>query len=112
MNPETKQIIADIQKYKGRDFALLLAVEEMAELTQALMKSINRHKEDLENLAEETADVLFCLEFVKTAYGMTDARLSDIINEKAADKWTHRIEKWKARVADTGDPDSNKRIID
>jgi len=119
MNEEIKQIIADVLKYKGKGFAVLCAIEEMAELTQALLKKINRHWDkpeqqanDLENIFEEIADVYTQLEYLKIIYQISDAKIWEYLDEKIPRKLIPRIEKWAARVAETGNPDANKRILD
>jgi len=96
MNERTKQIIADIQKYKGENFVILCAVEEMAELSKELLKNINRGKDNRDDIVEEVADVLVCLEYIKIIYGISDAYLYEFINEKMPKKWSAKIEKWKA----------------
>ncbi|MCL2338552.1 MAG: hypothetical protein FWC51_01180 [Proteobacteria bacterium] len=98
MNDETKQAIADVLKYKGRDYAILCAVEEMAELTQALMKNVNRHKHDEENIMEEMADVCFFMECIKKIYNISDAEILKTMNEKSRNKRLPRVEKWKAEA--------------
>lgn len=47
-----------IDKY-GQDAQIGVAIEEMAELTQALSK-YQRGKPDMDNIEEEIADVIFC----------------------------------------------------
>jgi len=112
MNEQIKQIIADFTKYKGKDYQILCAVEEMAELTKALMKNINRQKDNVEDIFEELADVVITLEEIKIIYGISDARIWEYLNEKMPRKWHPRIEKWKARVVETGNPNANKRVLD
>ena len=97
MNDETKRIILDIQKYKGKDFAVLCCIEEMAELTQALLKDVNRHKDNRNDILEEFADVLFSLEHIKNIYDISDAELYEAINKKMPSKWSGRIKKWQER---------------
>lgn len=43
---------------------LVVCMEELSELTQAISKEI-RGKDDRNNLVEEMADVLICLEILK-----------------------------------------------
>ena len=112
MNPETKQIMSDILKYKGKNFVVLCAVEEMSELTKELMKDINRHKDNGGDIFEELADVCIQLEYMKLIYNVSDDKIWTYLNERIPSKWAPRIEKWKARVAETGNPDANKRILD
>lgn len=95
MNEETRKIIAEIQKYKGKNFAILCAIEEMAELSKELLKNINRGKDNYDEIVEETADVMVCMEHIKLAYEISDDKLNEILNEKMPRKWLPRIEKWK-----------------
>lgn len=48
----------------GKD-ALVIAMEELAELSQAISK-VYRGKGNMDNLAEEIADVMIVLDWVKT----------------------------------------------
>jgi hypothetical protein len=100
MNPELGQIVRDIQQYKGKNFAVLCAVEEMAELSKELLKDINRHKDNAEDIFTEIADVCVVLEHLKIIYNAPDEKIWNYLNEKMPKKWLPRIEKWKARVAD------------
>ena len=98
-------------KYKGKNFAVLLAIEEMEELTKELLKDINRHKDNAAEIMEELSDVYVFLEYLKITYGISESEIEKYINEKMPAKWRPRIEKWKARVDQTGDPESNKRLL-
>ena len=95
MNNKTKQIISEIQKYKGENFAVLCAVEEMSELIKALTKSINRGKNNHDKIFEEVADVMIVLEHIKIIYDLRDQELFEYINKKMPEKWSHKIEQWK-----------------
>lgn len=55
----TKQVL-EIQG----DKTLIISMEELAELQQALSKFL-RKKPNIDNLHEEYADVLICLEWIK-----------------------------------------------
>jgi hypothetical protein len=112
MNHETKQIISDVLKYKGKNFAVLCAIEKFSELTKELLKDINRHKDNADDVFEEMADAYVVLEYLKLIYNIPDDKIWDYLNEKMQKKWNPRIEKWKARVAETGNPDANKRVLD
>jgi NTP pyrophosphatase (non-canonical NTP hydrolase) len=96
MNKRAERITGGILKYKGRDFAVLCAVEEMAELSKALLKNINRGRDNARDVLEEIADVLLFLECIKKIYGFSDARILEHADKKIIEKWMPRIEKWKA----------------
>lgn len=52
----------------GKQAQILVAIEEMAELTKALCKNINRGEDNLENILEEIADVEIMVEQLKVIY--------------------------------------------
>ena len=58
-----------IQKDKER--CLTIAMEECAELVQAISKA-KRGQLDKANLSEEIADVLICIDWVKDIFDVTD----------------------------------------
>lgn len=69
----------------GVDAQVMMAVEEMSELTKEICK-IFRGKGTLDNLADEIADVLITLEQLKLIYD-----LSDLVDEHMAVK-IHRLQ--------------------
>ncbi|MGI5845983.1 MAG: hypothetical protein ACOX7D_02260 [Alphaproteobacteria bacterium] len=97
MDEETKKILVEVQKYKGKKYTILLAVEEMTELSKELLKNINRDKDNYDSIFEETTDVMVCLEYIKSAYKISDDTLNENINKKVRYKLLPRIEKWKAK---------------
>lgn len=66
---EQKELLTKAVNHYGIEAQLLMCVEEMAELTQAISKVL-RGKVDINNLQEEIADVEICLEYVKMVYGV------------------------------------------
>jgi hypothetical protein len=79
---------------------VLIAIEEMAELSKALLKNVNRGKDNRDDVFEETADVSVMLEFLKAIYNISDADLWEYIDRKHAEKWRPRVEKLKMEAAD------------
>ena len=63
----------------GKVYEMIVAIEEMAELIQAVTKVL-RDKADFENVAEETADVEISMELLKSAFN----------NTKKVKKWKHK----------------------
>lgn len=61
---------AAIRKY-GVDAQVLMAVEEMSELTKEICK-LSRGKKDLNDLADEIADVTIMLEQLRLIYDLND----------------------------------------
>ena len=65
----------------GEDAQMKMCIEEMAELTQAICKSF-RGKEDLENIAEEIADVEIMLAQAKLIFKIDDNEIYQKKEEK------------------------------
>jgi DNA-binding transcriptional regulator GbsR (MarR family) len=95
MNEITKQVYYDVLKYKGKNYMILHAIEEMSELVKELLKNVNRGKDNTDDIFEEVADVTILLERVKQIYDISDDKLWDYINQKTVDKILPRVEKWK-----------------
>lgn len=55
----------------GKVHAMIVAMEEMAELIQAVTKVL-RDKADFENVAEEIADVEICMDLLKQVFNNTN----------------------------------------
>lgn len=54
----------------NKDLCSTIAMEENAELIQAISKA-KRGKLDKDNLAEEIADVLICIDWIQEIYGIS-----------------------------------------
>lgn len=76
------QMIAD---HYGRNSQILKLIEEMAELTQALLKGDEKH------IAEEMADVSIMLEQVE--YLCWNTNLVSVIREMKIERQIRRIEE-------------------
>lgn len=57
-------------KFWGKDPQMLQVIEEMSELTKEILKNVNRNKNNLAELIEETADVEIMLEQLKCCYNI------------------------------------------
>lgn len=75
----------------GKEPQMLQAIEEMSELIKEILKNINRGKDNLTEIIEETADVEIMLGQLKVCY--------DIEQEVAAYK-SQKIEKICKRLDD------------
>ena len=64
-----------------KDLCTTIAMEECAELIQAISKA-KRGKLDKENMAEEIADVLICMEWLKGIYGISNEEIVEWHNFK------------------------------
>lgn len=56
----------------GKDAQMLQVIEEMSELTKEILKNINRGKDNLDEIVEETADVEIMLEQLKYCYDIEE----------------------------------------
>lgn len=74
-----------IADHYGRNSQILKLIEEMAELTQALLKGDEKH------IAEEMADVSIMLEQVE--YLCWNTNLVSAIREMKIERQIHRIEE-------------------
>lgn len=77
---DKKVIIKSIQHY-GQDNQSTVCMEECAELIQAISKA-KRGKIDRNNMEEEIADVLICVEMLKLMYSLSDSNIDEWILKK------------------------------
>lgn len=73
----------------GKDAQMLQVIEEMSELTKEILKNVNRKKDNIAELIEETADVEIMLEQLKCCYG---------IHRQVADYKAFKLLKIDARL--------------
>lgn len=66
---------------KLKDLTLIISMEEMAELQKAISKFL-RKKPNMENLHEEYADVLICLEWIKEYCHLEQNEIDNWIKKK------------------------------
>lgn len=86
-----KGIIADsIQRY-GKNNQSTVCMEECAELIQAISKA-KRGKINRDNIIEEIADVLICVEMLKQMYMISDEKINKWIKKKQT-REVERMEK-------------------
>lgn len=81
-----KSIVAKSIEYHGASMQVMVCVEEMGELLQAISKTVRFPAAGIYmvNLAEEMADVMVYLENLKQIYGITDEMLDEWIRQKQA----------------------------
>lgn len=79
----------------GKEAQMMQAVEEMSELIKELMKNINRKRDNLDDIIEETADVEVMLEHIKYCYDI-EKQVADV-KVKKIEKLTKKLEEWEAR---------------
>ena len=91
MIPVNSYVVKKSIEHYGKDVQSTVCMEECAELIQAISKE-KRGKSDKENLAEEMADVLICIEMLKQIYNITEDEIySWVINKK--ERTIERIKK-------------------
>ncbi len=56
----------------GEQAQMMMVVEEMSELMKEILKNVNRKKDNLAEIIEETADVEIMLEQLKENYRIAD----------------------------------------
>ena len=81
-------LIKAINKW-GKHAQLLMVLEEMSELQKEILKHINRGKDNLDEIIDETADVEIMLEQLKYIFG---------IHKNVAERIPVKLNKVKARL--------------
>jgi NTP pyrophosphatase (non-canonical NTP hydrolase) len=76
-----ESIIAKSIKHYGAEIQGTVCMEECAELIQAISKA-KRGKFDENNMTEEIADVLICIEILKQIYNIPDYSIKNWIERK------------------------------
>ena len=78
-----KGVIAESILHYGKNNQSTVCMEECAELIQAISKA-KRGKIDRDNMIEEIADVLICIEMLKQMYMISDEKINKQIKKKQA----------------------------
>lgn len=86
-----RNIISNSIQHYGRNNQSTVCMEECAELIQAISKA-KRGKIDRDNMIEEIADVLICIEMLKQMYMISDEKINKWIEKKQA-RELERMEK-------------------
>ena len=68
-------------EHYGADLQTVVCMEECAELIQAISK-MKRGKDNRNNLIEEIADVMICIEILKQVYGISDNEIQNYVCQK------------------------------
>ena len=76
-----KSIISKSIEYYGEETQSTVCMEECAELIQVISKA-KRGKLDADNMIEEIADVLICVEILKQIYNIPDCSIKNWIERK------------------------------
>lgn len=104
--PTKVELYNDVMQVFGYEHQMHKAVEEMAELTNALMKhSMLRAKR--EDVISEIADVVICMEQLALYFGVNDVMAE---KDRKLERLEERLAKIKAKIAkvanDGGDTDT------
>ena len=78
-----KGIITDSIQHYGKNNQSTVCMEECADLIQAISKA-KHGKIDRDNMIEEIADVLICIEMLKQMYMISDDKINKWIEKKQA----------------------------
>lgn len=76
-----KEIVSRSLDTYGNGLQLVVCMEELSELIQAISKEI-RGKGNRDNTIEEMADVLICVEILKQVFGIADEDIDSWIKYK------------------------------
>lgn len=76
-----RSIISKSIEYYGEEIQSTVCMEECSELIQAISK-MKRSEADKENLTEEIADVLVCIETLKQLYSVENSAINNWIRQK------------------------------
>lgn len=82
----------------GKEPQMLQVIEEMSELIKEILKNVNRKKDNIDAIIEETADVEIMLGQLKCCYGIDDK-----INAYKAEKLKmidKRLDDWEQKEKD------------
>lgn len=77
------KIIAESIQHYGKNNQSTVCMEECVELIQAISKA-KRGRIDRDNMIEEIADVLICIEMLKQMYMISDEKINKWIEKKQA----------------------------
>lgn len=80
----SKDDIKLIAKTYDKESNMIVAMEECAELTQAISKVIRKSNNEtvFVNLIEEIADVIICIEIIKQSLHIRDVEIESMIENK------------------------------
>ena len=68
-------------EHYGANLQTVVCMEECAELIQAVSK-MKRGRDNRDNLIEEMADVMICMDILKQVYGISDNEIQNYVCQK------------------------------
>lgn len=91
INTEEQKLYERTISVWGKNPQMLQVIEEMSELTKEILKNVNRHKDNIAEIIEETADVEIMLGQLKCCYN---------INEQVAKYKAEKLKLIEKRVTE------------
>lgn len=89
------ELYRETMKYWTNESQIMQTVEEMSELTKEIVKNVIRHKDNLDAIIEEAADVEITLGQLECCYGITE-KVAAYKAEKLK-LIAQRLEDWKKK---------------
>ncbi len=77
----------------GKEPQMLQVIEEMSELIKEILKNVNRKKDNIAEIIEETADVEIMLEQLKCCYDIKDK--VEIYKSEKVKTIEKRLDEWE-----------------
>ena len=74
-------VVTKSVEHYGADLQTVVCMEECSELIQAISK-MKRGKDNRDNLIEEIADVMICMDILKQVYGVSDSEIQNYVCNK------------------------------
>ena len=82
MKEKVKNFVIKMIEKNGKNKQVLVAVEEMQELSKELLKNVNRNVENRKEILEELADVLLMSMQLITIYNIDGKEIEKVWEEK------------------------------
>ena len=93
-------VVQNSIKHYGSDLQTTVCMEECSELIQAISK-MKRGKDNRDNLIEEMADVMICMDILKQVYGVSDNEIQNYVCKKQ-DRCVGRMESDESQKVEKG----------
>lgn len=93
-------VVQNSIKHYGSDLQTTVCMEECSELIQAISK-MKRGKDSRDNLIEEMADVMICMDILKQVYGVSDNEIQNYVCKKQ-DRCVGRMESDESQKVEKG----------
>lgn len=106
MTPKQNRTIYRVINTFGEKNQTMQAIEELMELQKALFENVHRGTDNVENIAEEVADVEIMLHQIKQIYNLDQEKIENIKDYKL-ERLDHTIDKYIAKNGKTNSKDAN-----